>query len=134
MTNAKDTIETIKAATCLLLSTAYADEVLDDKEVIVIKEIISDFFNIDSTITQKIYLDSTKELNNSTDLFAFGKILNDAFSYKDKLDFIGCIFEVAFIDGELHYIESHTIKSIANILNLDHNDVIQTKMEIKRFL
>ena len=134
MTNVKDTIETIKAATCLLLSTAYADDVLDDREVIVIKEIISDFFNIDSTIIQKIYLDSTKELNNSTDLFAFGKILNDAFNYQDKLDFIGCIFEVAFIDGELHYIESHTIKSIANILNIDHNDLIQTKMEIKRFL
>ena len=134
MTNSKDTIRTIKAATCLLLSTAYADEVLDDREVIVIKEIISDFFNIDSTITQEIYLESSKELNNSTDLFAFGKILNDTFSYQDKLDFIGCIFEVAFLDGELHYIESHTIKSIANILNLDHNDLIQTKMEIKRFL
>ena len=35
MTNVKDTIETIKAATCLLLSTAYADDVLDDREVIV---------------------------------------------------------------------------------------------------
>ena len=134
MTNTKDTIKTINAATSLLISIAYADEVLDNREISVIKEIISEFFEIEPKVAEKVYIDSSKDLENSTDLFAFGKVLNNTFSYQDKLDFIGCIFEVAFIDGELHYIESHTIKSIANILNLDHSDIIKTKMEIKRFL
>ena len=53
---------------------------------------------------------------------------------EDKIDFIGCIFEVAFSDGELHYLENHTIKQIANILNLENNELISAKMDIKRFL
>ena len=134
MTKTKDSIQAIKAATCLLLSTAYSDEILDDKEVTIIKEIICDFFNINKEKAEDIYLKAKSDLSNATDLFAYGKILNSEFSYQDKLDFIGCVFEVAFIDGELHYIENHTIKTIANIFNLDHKDLIQTKMEIKRFL
>ena len=134
MSKGKDSIDVIKSATCLLLSIAYADEILDDKEINIIKDIIIDFFNISNDDAESIFQESSISLKNSTDLFAYGKVLNNGFSHQDKLDFIGCIFEVAFIDGELHYIESHTIKNIANILNIEHSDLIKTKMEIKRFL
>ena len=134
MTKSKDSNKSINAATCLLLSIAYADEKLEEKEIIIIKEIISDFFSLSKEITNSFYEQAIDNIKVSTDLFKFGKVLNDEFTYQDKLDFIGCIFEVAFSDGELHYIESHRIKLIANILNLNHKDLIQSKMEIKRFL
>ena len=134
MTKSKDSKNSINAATCLLLSIAYADEKLKEKEISVVKEIISDFFSLSKESTDSFYIDAIDNIKKSTDLFKFGKILNDEFTYQDKLDFIGCIFEVAFIDGELHYIENHRIKLIANILNLDHTDLIKSKMEIKRFL
>ena len=134
MTKEKDKKNTIKSAACLLLSIAHADEILIDKEIKIIKEILIDFFEISNDDAEEIYIEANQNLSKSTDLFSYGKILNDQFSYQDKIDFVGCIFEVAFIDGDLHYIEQHTIKSIANILNLDHNDLIRTKMEIKRFL
>ena len=134
MTKEKDKKNITKSAACLLLSIAHADEILVDKEIKIIKEILIDFFEISNDAAEEIYIEANQDLSKSTDLFSYGKILNDQFSYQDKIDFVGCIFEVAFIDGDLHYIEQHTIKSIANILNLDHNDLIRTKMEIKRFL
>ena len=70
----------------------------------------------------------------STGLFQFGNQLNKDFSHNDKLDFISCVFEVAFADGDLHYLEHHTIKKIANILNVNRNEIINAKAEIENFL
>ena len=46
----------------------------------------------------------------------YGNKLNDHFSLEDKIDFISCMFEVAYSDGEYHYLEEHMIKKIFYIL------------------
>ena len=69
---------------------------------------------------------------NATDLFQFGSKLNQNFSQDDKLDFISCIFEVAYSDGEYHYLEEHMIKKIANMLHIENKDLVNVKMDIKR--
>ena len=124
----------IISACCLLLSIANADEILDNKEIDNVKEIIIDFFNVEKSNIDNIISGSQELLNNSTDIFEFGRNLNNEFSYQDKIDFICCTFEVAFIDGELHYLEEHTIKKISTILNVKHADIIKAKKEIKNYL
>ena len=129
-----DTYNVKIAATCLLTKVAFADDYLDPSEEKIIREILCDFFSLEKQEVNILFKDANTIMKDSTDIFSFGKTLNDAFDKEDKLDFIGCIFEVAFSDGELHYLEGHTIKSIANILNIERHELIESKMEIKRFL
>ena len=75
-----------------------------------------------------------KNLEESTGLFEFGKQLNKNFSQNDKIDFINCIFEVAFADGNLHYLEHHTVKKIANILNIEKSEIILAQSRAKNYL
>ena len=89
---------------------------------------------MDHKAVQLLMDDAAKTWQDSTDLFHFGSQLNLAFSDTDKLDFINCIFEVAYADEDLHYLEHHTIKKIANILNLHRNEIISVKAEIESFL
>jgi len=124
----------IISACCLLLAIANADEILDNKEIDNVKEIIIDFFKVEKSNIDNIISKSQELLNNSTDIFEFGRNLNNQFSYQDKIDFICCTFEVAFIDGELHYLEEHAIKKISTILNVKHADIIKAKKEIKNYL
>ena len=124
----------IISACCLLLTIAKSDEILEDKEIKNIKEIIIDFFNIETDRIDHIINKSIIILKNSTDIFEFGRDLNNSLSYQDKIDFICCTFEVAFSDGELHYLEEHTIKKIATILNVNHKDIINSKKEIEKYL
>jgi len=127
--------EEIISATCLLFSVANADEILEDKEVESIKEIIIDFFQLEDYNDIKKTLDAAKEkFDNSIDIFEFSRVLNDQWDYQDKIDFICCTFEVAYSDGELHYIEENIIKKIATILNVNFQDLIKAKMEIKKYL
>ena len=127
-----DSKEIILASTCLLLSIADADDNIDDKELSIIDEIIQDFFDIEKDNTQEIINEARKNLKDSTDYFAYGKKLNKTFSLTDKIDFISCIFEVAYSDGEYHYLEEHMIKKIAHMLHIENKDLINVKMDIKR--
>lgn len=122
------------AATCLLLSIADADEILEENEIIIIKDILKDFFSLADSYIETLIDQSKIILEKSTDIFQFGTQLNNKLSNDDKLDFICCIFEVAYADGDLHYLEHHTIKKIANIFNLNRDDIILAKSEIESYL
>ena len=124
----------IISASCLLLTVAKSDEKIDTKELNIIKDIIIDFFNIKYEDVDYIIEKSKKIIADSFDIFEFGRDLNEVFSYQDKIDFICCTFEVAYIDKELHYLEEYSIKKIASILNVKHIDLINSKNEIKKYL
>ena len=134
MNNITDSTKTQLAAACILLSVADADEILEDKELDIINAILQDFFTLDEKAGSSLMRKAQSEWKNSTGLFQFGIQLNEGFSHDDKIDFISCVFEVAIADRELHYLEHHTIKKIANILNLHRDEIINAKAEIENFL
>ena len=122
------------AATILLYSVANADQNIEKGEIKIIKEIIQDFFSVESQDAYDIVESAIIEFKKSTSYFEYAQILNENFSYQDKLDFIYCIYEVAFSDNELHFREQHLIKQISTILNIENQDLIKTKLEIKNYL
>jgi len=134
MNNMNDSHETQLSATCLLLSVAEADEILEKQELDTIQDILKDFFSIADNDAYKLIQEAKDKMKNATGLFVFGQHLNTVFDHTDRLDFISCVFEVAYADGDLHYLEHHTVKKIANILNLHRNEIIAAKIEIKNFL
>ena len=134
MNNITDSTQTQLAAACILLSVADADEILENQELDTINAILQDFFTIDEKTARSLMEKAQREWKNSTGLFQFGNQLNEGFSHDDKLDFISCVFEVAYADCELHYLEHHTVKKIANILNLHRDEIINAKAEIENFL
>ena len=130
----KEHINIKNSATILLLSVANADYNIEKEEIKLIKEIIQDFFSIDTKETYKIVEQAIIDFKKSTSLFEYAQILNEYFTYQDKVDFIFCIFELAYVDKKLHFMEQHLIKKIADILNVEHQDLIKAKLEIQKFL
>lgn len=121
------------AATAMLISVAKADKKFKESELKSIADIISDFFQINSEVEiDELINIANQKLNNATDIFEFGKILNEEWSYQDKIDFVCCMFEISLSDGDLYYLEEYMIKKISNILNVNHNDLIKSKIEIKK--
>ena len=120
--------------TALLIDIAKADEIIDDNEMETIQNILIDFFkiSIDESIT--IINNAKEHLNDSTDRYQFCKIINSEFNYQQKVQFILSIFKIAFADNTLHYLEEHLIKQIANLLHVEHHDLIDAKLEIKQLL
>tara|TARA_Y100000768_G_scaffold290656_1_gene224736 strand:- start:1334 stop:1726 length:393 start_codon:yes stop_codon:yes gene_type:complete len=120
-------------SSCLLLYIAKADEKLEKKEISIIKEILIDYFKIDNSNAVNIIKLSFESLREATDVFEYANFLNENLGYTDKLDLVKCIFEVGYADGKLHYLEMHYIKTIANILNIEKEDIIKANLEIKKY-
>ena len=124
----------IIAATKILLSISNADGNIDKNEQNIINVILHDFFEISIDDASKITTNTLIDFNKSSDIYDDSKVLNKAFSYQDKIDFICCCFEVALADKNLHYLENHFIKKIAYILKIDNEDLINTRKEIQNYL
>ena len=129
-----DSHETQLSAACLLLSVAEADEILDKQELDTIQDVLKEFFSIADNDAYKLIQEAQDKMKNATGLFVFGQHLNTVFDHKDRLDFISCVFEVAYADGYLHYLEHHTVKKIANILNMNREDILASKSEMENYL
>ena len=134
MEKMNDSHETQLSAAYLLLSVAESDEILETKELDTTAEILKDFFSITANNADGLINEARDEMKSATGLFEFGQHLNSVFDHTDRLDFISCVFEVAFADGDLHYLEHHTVKKIANILNVSRTDILASKAEIENFL
>ena len=134
MNNMNDSHETQLSATCLLLSVAEADEILEKQELDTIQDILKDFFSIADNDAYKLIQEAKDKMKNATGLFVFGQHLNTVFDHTDRLDFISCVFEVAYADGDLHYLEHNTVKKIANILNVNREDILASKSEMENYL
>ena len=134
MNNSNDSHKTQLSAACLLLSVAEADEILEIQELDTIRDILKDFFAIDAKESEKLLQEARDKMENSIGLFEFGQHLNSVFDHEDRLDFISCIFEVAYADGNLHYLEHHTVKKVANMLNVNREDILASKNEMENFL
>ena len=117
----------------MLLSIAKADDILEDDELESIVDILIDFFQLSSKNEANIIIDKANdELEKSIDIFEFGRTLNGHWDYDDKVDFICCAFEVGYSDGKLHYFEEHIIKKVATILNVNHQDLVKSRIEMKK--
>ena len=129
-----DSYEIQLSSTCLMMSVAMADEILEDGELNAINEILTDFFSITSEEATKLIEASKTKLEKSYDTYSIASTLVDNFSYSDRVDLICCIFEVAYADKNLHFMERHTIKQIASILQIDRLDLVRAKKEIESYL
>jgi len=126
-----DSKKIILYASCLMLEIAKTDNNVKNEELIIIEEILIDYFRISKKYASEILRASHKELENSIDIFEYANFLNHELDYEDKVDLIRCIFEVGYSDGKLHYLELHYIKIMSSLLNIENDDVVKAKLEKK---
>ena len=114
----------------LMLKIASADDVVEESEINVIVDILCDFYKISDYRAKELITEAKKINDDSTDLYEVGSFINNSLSLKDKLDFISCIYEVAYADNNMHFIERHIIKQIVNILNINKDELKKIKKDL----
>ena len=98
--------------TSLMLKIASADDVVEESEINVILDILCDFYKISDYRAKELITEAKKINDDSTDLYEAGSFINNSLSLKDKLDFISCLYEVAYADNNMYFIEKHIIKQM----------------------
>ena len=114
----------------LMLMIASADNKIDDAEIKAIEEILIKNFHIDKKSCEKLIKESYRVIDEATDIYQIGSFINKQFSQKQKREFISSIFQIAYSDKDLHFMERHLIKKIANILNINRDEILDIKNKV----
>ena len=118
-----------KACSALLIEVAFADKVFDESEISSLTTSLKEIYNLEHDTINELVSDAEKTVNESTSLYEYTRVVNDEFSYSDKLELLSRIWKLAFADGALDKYEEHLIRKISDLIHISHSDFIKIKLE-----
>ena len=126
-----------KVALVLMIEVARSDGIFDQNERKQIASTIARKWKSDSNLINELINSAEIEQDLSTSLFEHTRIINKYFSNIEKITLIDCLWEIAFADGNLDRFEDHTIRKIADLIYVEHQEFMKSKIRmrdmVKRF-
>lgn len=120
-----------KACVALLLETSMADEILDESELMALKNTLQKDFQINEDEIDEL-IDLAKEnVEDSTSLYEFTRDINDNFDAAERVKLIESMWKIAYADGNIDKYEEHIIRKVSNLIYVAHSDFIKAKLSAK---
>ncbi|MDC1436214.1 TerB family tellurite resistance protein [Gammaproteobacteria bacterium] len=119
------------ACAALMIELSKADYTIDDTETKKISSILQSKFDLPEDTLEELFELAQQEADDSTSLYQFTSLINEAYEYPAKITLIQNMWEVAFADGDLDRYEEHLIRKVAELLYVSHSDFIKTKLTVK---
>ena len=74
--------------------------------------------------------EAEKERKKRLDLWHFTELINQHFSQEKKIHVVEMLWKIIYVDGKLDGHEDYLVHTLANMLNLSHEDLIETKLRV----
>lgn len=115
------------AAAALMIEVATIDENFDETETRTLTAELRRQFELDTDTLEQLVARARAERNDSTSLYQFTRLVNEAFTAEEKCQLLLGMWRVAFADGNLDKYEEHIIRRISELIYVPHKDFIRTK-------
>ena len=122
------------ACAALLIETALADKVFNEKELASMKQTLNKVYKVDEKDIEELINESKRKVSESTSLYEYTRLINDLCDYEDKIRLISNLWSIAFADQHLDKYEEYLIRKISDLLHVSHKDFIQQKLLTKETL
>jgi uncharacterized tellurite resistance protein B-like protein len=120
------------ATAALLVEIAKADGDFSDNERKRIIDLMKEEFSLDDNCVNELLELSEQKVRDSISVYEFSSVINEKFSHQEKLELLKNLWRIVYEDGKLDSHEDWLIKIIGSTLNLEHKDVIGTKLFVKQ--
>jgi len=122
------------ATAALLVEIAKADGDFSNEERKRIVDLMRKDLNLDDECVKELIDLSEEKVKESISVYEFSSVINENFNQQEKFDLIKNLWRIIYEDGKLDSHEDRLIKIIGSTLNLDHKDVINAKLLVKKEL
>jgi len=116
------------AAAALLIETARADFSAEDIEQHTLQDLLCSVLELKAAEVDELVAAAEVEVDASTSLYEFTRVINDYYSAQQKLQLIEAMWAVAYADGDLDKYEEHLIRRVAELTYVSHSDYIRAKL------
>ncbi len=129
-----DIIDAHLALTVLLLEAAYADGQCSADEKRHLVETLVTKFGISRKEIDTLLADRNKGQRDYVDLFAYTQFINKNFSEEQKIELMESVWRIILLDNHLEAHEDHFAHKLANLLGLNHKELIDAKLKARKQL
>lgn len=127
-----DSHKRIPLATCaLLLEMAHTDDDFNAVERDKIINILKKQFDLSPDDADELITLADMERRESLDLWQFTNLINEHYSNQEKRKVLEILWRVIYADGKVSMYEDYLIRKVGNLLNLDHQDLIEAKFRAR---
>jgi uncharacterized tellurite resistance protein B-like protein len=120
-----------RVSALLLVEISRADSEIDDTELSTIAEAIkSSSHSIDSAEIDEIIASAKQDSDNTISFREHVRLINKNCSREQKLSLIEQMWRVAYADGDLDKYEEYTIRKLADLLYVEHQELIKAKLRV----
>ena len=119
------------AAAALLIETARADFNQGAEEEAALAALLSKSLRLDASEVQQLVTQATAQVDESTSLYEFTRVINDHYTPQQKQQLIYAMWTVAYADGDIDKYEEHLIRQVAELTYVAHEDYIRAKLRAR---
>ncbi len=117
------------ATAALLMEVAAADTDITDAEREQIKRIVSEIHAVTPDDAHAIYRQAERQADHVTSLYPFTRLITSECSLEDRIEIVHRLWEITFLDGEVHAHEEHLVRKVADLLYVPHSQFIRGKVK-----
>jgi len=110
------------AAAGLLAHAESLDGEVHEDETRTIRKLLQQHFDLNADEVDELLEEGRKEAVESTQLFAFTRVINDNLDPEERIKIVEMLWEVVYADGEVHHYESNLIRRVAGLLHVSDRD------------
>lgn len=116
------------ACAALFIEVMKADCELDDREKSELVSLLQSSLNIQQEDIQELMRLAQEEADQATSLYEFTRLINDEYSYSQKVRLVQSMWRIAFSDEQIDMYEEHLIRKVSDLIYVSHTDFIKAKI------
>ena len=124
-------LKTRVAACVLFLEAAHIDNECTEEEMSHLMDSVKSRFDLEPAHAQELIGLAHSERNDAVDLWQFTNHMNQHYSKEEKIEILELVWQIIHIDGRLDKHEDHFVHKLANLLRLNHKELINAKLKGK---
>jgi uncharacterized tellurite resistance protein B-like protein len=125
--NAERALQVATAA--LLMEVAAADNEITEAERQQINRIVEEIHAVSPEEAREICRQAEQRADHVTSLFPFTRLITSECSMEDRIEIVNRLWEITFLDGEVHAHEEHLVRKVADLLYVPHSQFIRGKVK-----
>ena len=122
------------ATAALMFELMRTDSRIDEREKQMLTELLRKTFALEHDSLQELLGLAETAAKQATSLFEFTSLINESYSYEQRVQLIENLWRVAFADHTLDRYEEHMIRKVGDLIHIKHSDFIRTKLQVKKAL
>ena len=122
------------ATAAIFIEMAKADGDFSTEERKHIVKSLKNRFGLEEEYVNDLIELSNAELKDSVSIYEFSGVINERFTFEDKFELLKNLWRLIYTDKTLDKYEDHLIKLIGGMLQMEHKQIINAKMLIRKEL